>query len=339
MSAIPGLTFHGYGLNRPECVLAHQSGCLIAPDWTIDETGSGGVSIITGAGEVSRVLARDWSQANPLRPNGIALEADGSILCCHLGADTGGVFRLWPDGSTETVLDRVEGKPLPPTNFAQRDTQGRLWVTVSTRKTPRALGYRPGLGDGFIIRQDATGTAIAADDLGYTNECLITPDGQHLFVNETFGRRLSRFDIGADGALRNRTDVALFGAGTYPDGLAADAVGGLWITSIVSNRVIRVGPEGSIVTMLEDVTPDHIDWTEAAFQAGDMDRPHLDTPGGTVLRNISNLAFGGPNLTTAYLGCLLDDRIASFEAAIPGAEPAHWRYPIDAWLQAGHPVA
>ena len=57
---------------------------------------------------------------------------------------------------------------------------------------------------------------------------------------------------------------------------------------------------------------------------GTLGRPHLDRAAGRVLNNISSLAFGGPDLRTAYLGCLLGDAIASFEAPVAGHPPFHW---------------
>jgi hypothetical protein len=57
-----------------------------------------------------------------------------------------------------------------------------------------------------------------------------------------------------------------------------------------------------------------------------MGRPHLDKSSGKVLKNISSLAFGGPGLRTAYLGCLLDDRIAHFDAPVAGHRPYHWNF-------------
>ena len=56
-----------------------------------------------------------------------------------------------------------------------------------------------------------------------------------------------------------------------------------------------------------------------------MGRPHLDRAVSKRLKNISNLAFGGPDLRTAYLGCLLGDSIASFETPVAGARPVHWQ--------------
>ena len=145
-------------------------------------------------------------------------------------------------------------------------------------------------------------------------------------MNETFGRRLSRFPLHPDGELGPKEVVTTFGNGTFPDGLRFDAEGHVWITSIVSNRVIRVAPDGAQTLVLEEVDAPHIEWAEQAYLAGTMGRPHLDKAAGKVLRNISSLAFGGPDLRTAYLGCLLGDRIASFRAPVAGAAPVHWHY-------------
>jgi len=103
----------------------------------------------------------------------------------------------------------------------------------------------------------------------------------------------------------------------------------VWITSIVSNRVLRVAPDGGQQVMLEDCDEAHLAWVEQAYLAGAMGRPHLDGVKSRRLRNISSLAFGGPELRTAYLGCLLGDAIASFRSPVPGAPPAHWNHRAD----------
>ena len=49
-----------------------------------------------------------------------------------------------------------------------------------------------------------------AEDLWFPNGSVITPDGV-LLVDETFGNRVSAFDIAADGSLGPRRDWARFG--------------------------------------------------------------------------------------------------------------------------------
>ncbi len=311
------IDFISSGLKRPECVLAHASGLLIVPDWT----GAGGVSLVAPHGGSIRHLASDRPQDDPLRPNGIALENGGSVLLAHLGDDSGGLFRLHPDGTTDTVLDEVDGSKLPPCNFVISDGGSGLFLTISTRRMPRALGYRKDVDDGFIVHIPYRGAPrIAADGLGYTNECMLHPSGRWLYVNETFVRRLSRFKVTGRGKLGKRETVCEFGAGIFPDGLAFDVDGNAWVTSIVSNCVVRVGVDGQQTIWLEDVDPDHLAWVEQAYQANDMGRPHLDGVKSQRLRNISNLAFGGPDLKTAYITLSSTGQLVSMpwpEAGLP----------------------
>ncbi len=316
----------GSGLVRPECVLAHSSGLLFAADWT----DPGGISAVRPDGRVVRLLAK--GAPRHLRPNGIALEEGGSFLLAELGAETGGVWRLWPDGAVEPVLLDVEGWPLPPANYVHLDGEGRLWVTVSTRHQPRHLAARPEVADGFVVLVEHGRARIVADGLGYTNECLVSPDGEWLYLNETFGRRLSRLPI-TKGGLGERRTVAEFGHGSYPDGLTFDVEGGVWITSIVSNRVIRVGPEGRQELMLEEADADFVEAVEQAFHAGQLDRSLLDHVPKGRLKNISSLAFTGPGRRTLCLGCLLGQSLMLIDGPLAGAAPAHWDFDLGERLE------
>ena len=313
--ALSDLSILGRDLCRPECVLCTRDGRVHVSDWR------GGVTVIHKNGRQDTLLARDrpW-----LRPNGIALEPAGSYLLAHLGDDDGGVYRLHPNGRSQPVVLAVDGVPLPPTNFPLADQWGRLWITVSTRCRPRAAAYRADTADGFIVLVDEGGPRIVADGLGYANECRIDPSGRWLFVNETFGRRLTRFTVAGDGALSGRTTIARFGGGVFPDGLAVDDDGQFWITSPVSNRVIRVAPDGSQTVVLEDADEPHVDQVETAFLTGAMGRRHLDTVGGRRLANISCLAFGGADRRSAVLGCLQGRSLSTFRSEVAGLEPVHW---------------
>jgi sugar lactone lactonase YvrE len=319
MIALDDIAFIGAGLKRPECVIATRSGDVYAADWR------GGVAHLRPDG-TQALYASALPGGRALRPNGIALRRDGSFLLADLGERAGGVYVLERSGEVRPFLEAVDGVALPPTNFVGIDHSGRVWVTVSTRRHPRSLDYRADCASGFVVLSDDRGARIVADGLGYTNEAVVSPDGRYLYVNETFARRLSRFPIAADGSLGAKEVVTTFGAGTFPDGLTFDVEGGAWITSIVSNRVIRVDRDGRQVLMLEDSDPEHLARCEAAYLGGTMDRPHLDQVASRRLRSISSLAFGGADLRTAYLGCLLGDAIATFGSPIPGHPPAHWTW-------------
>jgi sugar lactone lactonase YvrE len=313
----------GSGLVRPECVLTNARGDLFTADWRA------GVAHIQANG-IQHFYPAQTVDGETLKPNGIALRKDGSFLLAHLGAELGGVFSLQRNGQTRPILTEVDGIALPPTNYPLEDAQGRLWITVSTRLSPRSLGYRNTCNDGFIVcmddPEDPKSARIAADSLGYTNEIAFHPTGQWLYVNETFTRKLSRFAVNQNGSLGEKQVVTTFGAGTYPDGMAFDVEGNVWIVSIVSNRLIRVAPDGSQQVWLEDVDADHLAQVEQAYQNHGLGRPHLDNVQSKQLRNISSIAFGSPDLRTGYLGCLLGDKIATVRMPTAGHPPIHWHY-------------
>jgi hypothetical protein len=195
---------------------------------------------------------------------------------------------------------------------------------VSTRLVPRTLARKPGHADGFIVCVDRRGARVVAEGLGYTNECKVDPAGDWLYVNETFGKRMSRFALLPNGDLGARETVAEFGAGTFPDGLDFDAEGGVWITSVFSNRLIRVARDGSQRVLLEDNDAAFVARIEEEFARGELVRDvHPQVP-AKLIRNLSSSAFGGADLRTLYLGCLQDSRIYRMPSPVAGARPPHW---------------
>ena len=319
--SLSDVTLLGKELVRPECVLATRLGDLYTADWR------GGVVQISPDG-TERLFAGETSDLpEGLRPNGIALEPDGSFLIANLGTELGGVWRLTRTGQVTPVLAEIDGNPVPPSNYVVRDFDGRLWLTVSTTIKPRSLDYRLDSRSGFIAVMDAKGARIVADGLGFTNECQFSPDRKWLYVNETYGRRLSRFALRADGSLGPKEVVYEFGKGQYPDGLAFDIEGQVWIAGVISNQLIRIDPDrGTAQIVLSETDAAHVAWVEEAFLANAVGRPHMDKNPALKLRNLSSIAFGGPNLTTAYLGCLLGNSIARVELPVEGLAPVHWTY-------------
>ena len=307
----------GRDMVRPECVACCADGTVFTSHF------GGGVTRVAPDGSSADFLGDGEPR---VATNGFSLTPEGDFLCASL-LPPGGVWRVARDGSQSPFLTEVDGVALPSVNFVHLDANGRAWVAVSTRREPRELGYRPDVDDGFVILADGRGARIAADGLGYTNECKVHPDGRWLYVNETFGRRTSRFPVAEDGTLGARETVTEYGHGTFPDGLEFDAEGAIWVTSIVSNRVLRVTPDGTQTLVLEDFEPEALERVERAYLAGMLGRPHLDGIASSQLRSVSSIAFGGADLRTAYLGNLLDDCLYAFASPVAGAPPPHWRFP------------
>jgi sugar lactone lactonase YvrE len=306
----------GRGLERPECVHCTAQGDVFVSDWR------GGVTRIRADGTQQLIKGE-----RPIKTNGFAILPDRSFLLAHLDDREGGVWRLSFDGKLEPFLLEVEGRRLPPTNFVHSDGD-RTYVTVSTRLVPRTRARRPGHADGFIVCKDKHGARIVADGLGFTNEAKVDPSGRWLYVNETFGKRTSRFAL-FDNRLGKRETVAEFAHGVFPDGLDFDAEGGLWITSVYSNRLIRVASDGQQQTLVEDNDPDFVEEIEQAFAQGELaGRGNPQVP-ATRIRNLSSSAFGGPDLRTLYLGCLQGSHVYRMPSPVAGAKPPHWevRFP------------
>lgn len=98
-----------------------------------------------------------------------------------------------------------------------------------------------------LIRVEPDGNATVEDaDLMFPNGTVITPDGSTLIVAESFGGRLSAYDISPTGSLSNKYVWAELPQGAVPDGICLDNDGGVWSASPTSNECIRQVQGGEI---------------------------------------------------------------------------------------------
>jgi len=315
---LSSLTSIGQGLKRPESVITTARGELFVSDHDC------------AVRAVDTVPTRPRAMPEGFLANGIALTPQRDFLIANLGTGCGGgVWRLDRLGQMRPLLMEVDGVALTSTNFVTVDAQRRTWISMSTRMVPRELAFNAQTADGFIAVSDERGARIVADGIEFTNECRVDPSGRWVYVNETYGRKLSRFAIlgaGAHWKLGPRELVHQFTNGDFPDGLAFDAEGGIWVACVVSNRVVRVGPDGQVQVVLEDADSQLIAAAETAYAKGRLSRNDIDSGASRSLRNVSSVAFGGPDLRTVYLGNLGGDRLATFRSPIAGAKPPHWDY-------------
>lgn len=95
-----------------------------------------------------------------------------------------------------------------------------------------------------LVTPDGEARAVAGD-LHFPNGTVITPDGKTLIVAESRARRLTAFDIDADGSLSGRRVFADI-APALPDGISLDAEGAVWVAAPRTNEVLRVLPDGLV---------------------------------------------------------------------------------------------
>jgi len=195
----------------------------------------------------------------PQQPSGIGWLPDGRLLVVSMRDSK--LLRRESDGSLVEHADLssyVTGHP----NDMVVDAEGRAFVGNFGFDLMAGAPIAPT----GLLRVDPDGTVTqVAEDLWFPNGSVITEDNV-LLVDETFGNRVTAFDIAGDGSLTNRRDWATFGElptttdvgeslpglVVAPDGCGLDAEGALWIADATHGRVIRVREGGEI---LDEVQP------------------------------------------------------------------------------------
>jgi len=160
-----------------------------------------------------------------------------------------------PDGRLLVVSGR-EGRLL------RRERNGSL-VTHADLPGPAGMGWNEIVVDGRGNAYINGGSGIAlltpdgslrrvADRMAFPNGMAITPDNLTLIVAESYGKKLTAFDIAPDGGLAKRRVWADLGDGV-PDGICIDTEGAVWYADVPNKRCVRVREGGEV---LEAVTVD-----------------------------------------------------------------------------------
>jgi hypothetical protein len=129
-----------------------------------------------------------------------------------------------------------------------------------------------------------------------------------------------------DGVLTNPVRLT-FPGDTYPDGMAFDAEGALWIICVVSNRLIRVAPDLTWSVVFEDINPGVLDAVASAYARGCLTWDQIAQSRGSRVSNLSSVAFGGSDLKTLYLGGLGIDAVQVLRSPVAGIPMEHWAIP------------
>jgi gluconolactonase len=294
----------GGGLTRPECVRADKEGV-----WASDDRG--GIARVTQDG------VAELRGAGVYEPNGYSRTADGAFIVAGLKDNK--VFHIDRAGRTSVVLDEFEGKPLGTVNTAWADTQGRIWVSMMTRRERwhQALNTEP---DGYILLIENGRTRIVADDLHLTNEIKVHPNGRYLYGVETLGKRVFRFPIAGNGDLGQKEifGPADLGYGALPDGFIFDEDGNVWVTIISRNGIVVVSEDGEIHTIYEEPKLAAIDAMVAALRDKTATTEHLVACAGEKLNLPTSLSFGGADGRTVYVGSLGLPHLLSFQSPVAG---------------------
>ena len=203
--------------------------------------------------------------------NGTTFDLEGRLVLCE--GDQRRVTRTAagrPDGPSEVLMDRFEGKRLNRPNDVVCTSDGSIWFTDPGLRVPLAEREVPYAG---VYRVAPDGSARLVADFEYPNGLAFSPDERRLYVaNTRWAQYIHVLDLDADGTVRRRgifADMSSDETDGVPDGMKVDVEGRVWCT----------GPGGTWV-----FAPD-------GARLGIIRTPEVP----------ANVAFGGPDRRTLFL--------------------------------------
>jgi gluconolactonase len=323
-----GVRSVGHDLQRPECILAERDGTL----WSADARGGvmrinpdGSQQLIAQTVDTRFGAAAASSERYMLQgtlPNGLAFADNGDFLIANFGTDA--LERMTRGGESRVLYTQIDGAPLGKVNFVLRDSRQRIWLTVTTRAIPWTRSINEKLADGYVALIDERGIRIAADGFVGTNEIRLDAKEEWLYVVESNARRISRLRLHGDGRLTDREVYGPSQLKGIPDGFAFDAIGNLWMTYVISDRIAAITPAGDELILFEDADAAKVREFDRHFFAGTVTPDVMMACGGTLAPWTASLTFGGADLRTLYIGSLRGTTIPYLRSPVPGLPMVHW---------------
>jgi sugar lactone lactonase YvrE len=197
---------------------------------------------------------RSWDA--PGQVSFIVAAADGGMVCSL----DDGLYRFDDESGEFDPLAKVEADENGNRfNDGHVDFKGRLWFGSMNDAEARPSGalYR---FDGRTVRRMDDGYII-------TNGPALSPDGRTLYHTDTLAKQIHAFDVSADGTLSNKRLFVEIVDGGYPDGMAVDADGTVWVAIFGGWRIDRFNPAGC---KLDEVRFPCANVTKLAFAGADL---------------------------------------------------------------------
>jgi D-xylonolactonase len=222
---------------------------------------------------------------------GIALNAAGGIVC------SGRSLIGWSETTRQSrdLFAEWEGRALRGLNDLTVDAQGSVFVgslEFDALSTDKPI-------PGNLFRVDPPGTATKLwEGIEVTNGMGFSPDARLLYHCDSTTKAVWAYDVTADRRVKDRRVFATLPEG-WPDGMAVDVEGGVWVAVVRYGEVVRFKANGtlerrmkmpaSMVTSLAFGGADMMDLyvvtadnTEDASRKGTIFRMRADVPGLAV---------------------------------------------------------
>ena len=277
----------GSGLTRPEGVMALDDGSIYTAD------GYGRCARIDSGGCTTFFGCLDGL------PNGICIDPQGNCIVANLG--NGEVQSVAHSGEHTVLMTEAQGRPMPTPNFPFWDFADRLWVSNSTENPDVDAALQSPAPDGCLVMiAPNQPPKIVAEGIYFANGVAVDAAEEYVYVAETMQRRVLRYRINADDSV-GRAEVygpAILGPADYPDGIAFDEAGNLWVAFPAANAIGFIDRHGKLEIFIQDVR-------------------------GTTIRRPANICFGGEGRRTAFIGSLGGTNVPYFEVPHPGVRLVH----------------
>jgi sugar lactone lactonase YvrE len=169
-------------------------------------------------------------------PDGRLLIVSASDRTCLCRESDGS---LWTYAELKRLCDR-------PWNEIVVDGRGNVYL--NSIGFEMMTGEKPVTGVVALVTPDGSCSQVA-DGVAFPNGMVVTPDNSTLILAESYGKRLTAFDIAPDGSLsKPRVWAEVDGA---PDGLCLDADGAIWYADVPNKRCVRIRKGGEVLQAIE----------------------------------------------------------------------------------------
>jgi gluconolactonase len=142
------------------------------------------------------------------------------------------IIEVTPDGKYKILADHFEGKKLNSPNDVTVGSDGALYFTDPTLDL--VAGEKQEIPFQGVYRLDANGNLrLLTKDLAQPNGLAFSPDGKHLYVDDSEKRNIRVYGFAVDGTLSNGHVFAEEPGGErdgVPDGIKVDRRGNLFVT-------------------------------------------------------------------------------------------------------------
>ncbi len=223
----------------------HRDGCIYWVD--IDAPSVNWLSLATG--ERGTWIPPYWISAIALREKG------GFIASCAEGFAHVDLKK----GECRTICQPIPDPAVARLNDGVTDRAGRYWSgscdvsqwneSTTAEDKSSTLGDLDERSTGELYSLDADGTLRTAErNIVTANGPAFSPDGKTAYVNDSMPLVTWAYDLADDGTLHNRRDFLKFAPEDgYPDGMAVDIDGCIWMAFYESWVLRRFAPDASLV--------------------------------------------------------------------------------------------